>query len=55
MANAWVNIESHKKIFSICENAIGYLKDKQSDYSRLTEIRTLEELRWGRLVLCIMI
>lgn len=46
MANAWVNIESHKKIFSICENAIGYLKDKQFDYSRLTEIRTLEELRW---------
>ena len=46
IANAWVNIESHKKTYTICEKAIEYLTDKQVDCSRLTEIQALEELRW---------
>lgn len=46
IANAWENIESHKKNYTICEKAIEYLTDKQADCSRLTEMRTLEELRW---------
>lgn len=46
IANAWVNIESHKKTYTICEKAIEYLTDKQVDCSRLTEMRALEELRW---------
>lgn len=54
MANAWVNIESHKKIFSICENAIGYLK-----INNLITVDSRKYEHWkncdGRLVLCIMI
>ena len=46
IANAWENIESHKKNYTICEKAIEYLTDKQVDCSRLTEIQALEELRW---------
>ena len=46
IANAWENIESHKKNYTICEKAIEYLTDKQADCSRLTEIQALEELRW---------
>ena len=46
IANAWENIESHKKNYTICEKAIEYLTDKQVDCSRFTEILALEELRW---------
>lgn len=46
LANAWKNIESHKKNYTICEKAIEYLTDKQVDCSRFTEILALEELRW---------
>ena len=46
IANAWENIESHKKNYTICEKAIEYFTDKQADCSRLTEILALEELRW---------
>lgn len=46
IANAWENIESHKKSYTICEKAIKYLTDRQVDYSRLVEIQALEELRW---------
>lgn len=46
IANAWENIESHKKNYTICEKAIEYLTDKQVDCSRLTEIQAFEELRW---------
>ena len=46
IANAWENIESHKKNYTICEKAIEYLTDKQVDCRRLTEIQALEELRW---------
>ena len=46
IANAWENIESHKKNYTICEKAIEYLTDKQVDCSILTEIQALEELRW---------
>lgn len=46
IANAWENIESHKKNYTICEKAIEYLTDRQVDCSRFTEILALEELRW---------
>lgn len=46
MANAWGNIESHKKNYTICEKTIEYLTDKQEDFSRFAEIQALEELRW---------
>ena len=46
IANAWGNIESHKKNYTICEKAIEYFADKQVDSSRLAEIQALEELRW---------
>jgi len=46
IANSWENIESHKKNYTICEKAIEYFRDKQADYSRFTQIRALEELRW---------
>ena len=46
IANAWENIESHKKNYTICEKAIEYFTDKQADCTRFSEIRALEELRW---------
>lgn len=46
IANAWENIESHKKNYTICEKTIEYFTDKQADCSRIKEIRALEELRW---------
>lgn len=46
IANAWENIESHKKNYTICEKAIEYITDKQVGCSRFTEILALEELRW---------
>ncbi len=46
IANAWENIESHKKNYTISKKAIEYFTDKQIDCSRLTEVLALEELRW---------
>ena len=46
IANAWENIESHKKNYTVCEKAIEYFTDKQADCTRFSEIRALEELRW---------
>ena len=46
IANAWENIESHKKNYIICEKAIEFFTDKQADCTRFSEIRALEELRW---------
>ena len=46
IANAWKNIESHKKNYTICEKAIEFFTDKQADCTRFSEIRVLEELRW---------
>ena len=47
IANAWENIESHKKNYVMCDKAIECFTDKHADYRRFTEIQALEELRWA--------
>ena len=46
IANAWEDIESHRKNYVKCDKAIEYFTDKYANCRRFTEIQALEELRW---------
>ena len=45
IADAWNNIESHKRMLNTCERIIAFFKSKKLDYTRFIEIKSVVEMQ----------